>query len=105
MATELSKAEWLEFHAAACADALQRFPDAHPDIRQYLALAILGEYPMEAPIALWMLAPYNAALQMLICSGLDNGEYIASAVHGYCRELRRQGVVLPEELKAYYERQ
>ena len=103
MATELSKAEWLEFHAAACADALQRFPDAHPDVRQYLGLAILGEYPMEAPIALWMLAPDNAAIQMLICSGLEDGEYLVSAFRGYCRELRRQGVELPEELKEYYE--
>lgn len=103
MATELSKAEWLEFHAAACADALQRYPDAHPDVRQYLGLAILGEYPMEAPTDLWNSAQGHLSLQVLICSGLEKGEYIASAVRGYCRELRRQGVELPDELKHYYE--
>ena len=93
----------MDFHAAACADALQRFPDAHPDVRQYLGLAILGEYPMEAPTDLWTSAQGHLSLQVLICSGLEDGEYLVSAFRGYCRELRRQGVELPDELKAYYE--
>jgi len=105
VATDFERAKVLDFHAAACADALQRFPELHPDVRQYLGLAILGEYPMDTPTDRRIISRGNLPLQMLICSGPEGGFYIHYAGYSYCRELRRQGVELPAELKHYYERQ
>lgn len=104
MDTELSKAEWLEFHAAACADALQRFPDAHPDIRQYLSLVIMGEYPADTPHHLYPLAK-SSVMCWVICSARDDYRYARSAARNYCEQLLESlpHKELPDELKAYHE--
>ena len=112
-ANEFSREKVLDFHAAACADALQHYPELPVEVLQYLAAVQICEYPEKSPISTFQYERFTQVLYHpvypLLVHGTRPMHEIIGAVRNYIQIVTKENYygiaprAVSDELMKYYE--
>ena len=110
---EFSRAKVLDFHAAACADALQHYPDLPAEVLHYLASVQICEYPDISPMSslhpdIFLKMLYHPA-RVLLVHGKCHPQELVGSVRNYIQIVTKENYygiaprAVSDELMKYYE--